>query len=168
MRWITLSIAVLAAAIVAPGVAVAQELPPGSSGVDQYTENIPGPGGDKPSNGLDKPDGGNSDGGNLPPGVAEELAAQGADGTRAAILADVTAPERSKRGEKARGDGGAAGEAAGDGADGGGTIAGIVSALVGSDGGMGVFLPILLVVTLLVALAVAATRLRRRGQPAGR
>lgn len=164
MRWITLSIAVLAAALVAPGVAVAQELPPGSSGVDQYTENIPGPGGDKPSNGLDKPDGGNSDGGNLPPGVAEELAAQGADGTRAAILADVTAPERSKRGEKARGDGGAAG----DGADGGGTIAGIVSALVGSDGGMGVFLPILLVVTLLVALAVAATRLRRRGQPAGR
>lgn len=147
----------------APGVAVAQELPPGSSGVDQYTENIPGPGGDKPSNGLDKPDGGN-----LPPGVAEELAAQGADGTRAAILADVTAPERSKRGEKARGDGGAAGEAAGDGANGGGTIAGIVSALVGSDGGMGVFLPILLVVTLLVALAVAATRLRRRGQPAGR
>jgi hypothetical protein len=154
-------VATLAAALLAlPAAAHAQEVPPGNSGVDQYLENLPGPGGDKPSN--DVGGGGGGGGGNLPPGVAEDLEAQGPNGAAAAALAEQTVPEQPKGNA---GDESAKGPSTGGDVkreDDGSSLGDIFSALAGSDsGGMGIFLPILLAGTLLCALVLIVTRARR-------
>jgi hypothetical protein len=162
-------VAILAAALLAaPAVTQAQQsLPPGNSGVDQYTENVPGPGGDKPtsddeggSGGSGGSGSGGAGNGELSASEAQALSDQGANGAAAAQLAEQTAPETAKTNARVE-------HRSGDGGDDGGFSADdVFSALTGSDSaGMGVFLPILLGATLLAAIAVGATRMLRRGEP---
>jgi len=88
----------------------------GGSAVDEYTEQVPGAGGDRPSS-----EAGAGGGGSLPPGALSALEAQGADGARAAALAEATAPKgKGEKGEKGEKGGTSAGGADADSSDGGG------------------------------------------------
>ena len=71
-------------------------VPPGNSGLDQYTENIPGAGGNHPTGGGGSHHQGGGGGGNgsaVSPGVTNTLNSQGAAGQGAASLATATAPD---------------------------------------------------------------------------
>ena len=156
-------VAILASALLAaPATVRAQDsLPPGNSGVDQYTENVPGPGGDKPTNpgGGGGSGGGGGGNGELSTAEAQALTDQGPNGAAAAALAEETAPPKATDADSvARRSGGDDGN--------GFSVDDVFSALTGSDSaGMGVFLPILLGASLLAAIAVGAARLLRRGEP---
>ena len=88
--------------LVMPAPALAQTLPPGNSGVDEYTEGVPGAGGETPSSksgddgaGAGGETGGSGPGGSsdvLPEDIVSELTSSGADGKAAAALAEQTAP----------------------------------------------------------------------------
>jgi hypothetical protein len=167
--------AVVAILLAAPAAAQAQSTPKSNSALDQYTETLPGPGGDKPSNHLGG-GGGGGGGGNLPPGVFEELQSHGAAGVGAGTLAQAT-PGVGQNGNADAAAGGPNGKAAAGkhairgetrNEDGGSSLTDVLSALGGSDsGGLCIFLPILLGATLVAVVAVAVGRLRRRGQPGG-
>jgi hypothetical protein len=148
------------------GVASAQQqvAPPGTSGVDEYLETIPSAEGNRralppSSGGDDEPTGGG--GGALKRSERRELEQLGADGRRAAALAEATTPA-----DAVAAPGGSRPDPAvrGIGRDGDGD--GVASALtnsIGGDGGMGVLLPILLVVSALVAAGIGLARVRMRG-----
>jgi hypothetical protein len=167
-----LCVAISAVALLAtPAVALGQSLPPGNSGVDQYTENLPGPGGDKPTDGGNGGGGGGGDqgsgggggeagNGELSATEAQALSDQGPNGAAAAQLAEQTAPAKAKHATRVEHPSGS------DDEGGGFSIGDTVSALTGSDSaGMGIFLPILLGATLLGAIALGAARMLRRGEP---
>lgn len=162
MRKFIIAVVALCALLALPAAGYAQS----DSGNDEYTENVPGGGGDKPSSDV------NRDGGGLPPGSAQAFQALGADGQAAAALAQATAPRRAARGRN--GDTGSAGggaesePAAGNDAGGGG-IGDVVRDIAGGsdDGdGMGVALPLILGASLLGAVAFLLAR-RRGSTPAG-
>jgi hypothetical protein len=145
----------LCAALVLPASAVAQSstLPPGNSGIDQYQENVPGPGGDKAigqsgaddeggggGGALSPADEGGGGGGALSPALERKLAARGPAGKAVADAVAATAPGRLV-GEEVPG---------------------------GSSGsGMGIALPIILVSTLLAAVAFLLARRRGGGAKPG-
>jgi hypothetical protein len=157
-------------------------VPPGNSGLDQYTENIPGAGGNHPTGGGGSHHpggGGGGSGSSVTPGVAHTLDSQGPAGQGAASLAAATAPDvggnapaghGGKSGGSANAKGGsgttASGAASGGNAAPGGSGSGvdaIAAELTGSgvDNGMGIFLPIILGAALIGALGLVALRLRR-------
>ena len=160
MRGITIGLLVLALAL--PAAAVAQDVPPGNSGIDQYQESIPGVGGNRPTDGSGpggsgstRPGsggsgtastGGSGGGSNsaagesrISPSTLRKLDRQGPDGKATAAAAEATAPAPTP----ARGLGSS-----------------------GDDGpGMGWVLPVILALAL--AAAVAVVLMRRRGAPPG-
>jgi len=157
-RWIFLAVTLFFAAAQPAG--AAQVTPPGNSGVNQYTETLPGAGGDQPTGGANKGQNGtgNDGGASLSPAAERALRAQGQIGAEVAGLAS-TAPQHPQ-GQGAR----PAGKRhAGPVGSGGSGLGNVVDRLVGSDGsgGMGIALPIVLGSSLLGALLLIA--LRRRG-----
>jgi hypothetical protein len=163
-------------------------VPPGNSGLDQYTENIPGAGGNHPTGGGGSHHpggGGGGSGSSVSPGVTHTLDSQGPAGQGAANLAAATAPDvggnapaghGGKSGGSANAKGGsgttASGAASGGNAASGGSGSGvdaIAAELTGSgvDNGMGIFLPIILGAALIGALGLVALRLRRGPQQTG-
>jgi hypothetical protein len=172
-------------------------VPPGNSGLDQYTENIPGAGGNHPTGGGGSHHHGGGGGGNgssVSPGVTSTLDSQGSAGQGAASLATATAPDvggPARHGDTAQagksggsanatgnanakgGNGATTGGAAhaGNAASGGSGsgVDAIAAELTGAgvDNGMGIFLPIILGLALVGALALVALRLRRGPQQTG-
>jgi hypothetical protein len=137
--------------------AVAQQqivAPPGNSAVDEYTEVVPGAGGDRPTSGAT--------GTNAQSPVAvlggenvQQLEQLGADGRAAAQVAAAGAPAKVKDNGKVLGDREGQSIAA---QDGGGRAQSIASALAGDGGGMGLLFPLLLAGTLVTAVAVLGAR----------
>ena len=186
MRRVIIVSAVLAALAALPTIASAQSGAP-ESGVGEYTENIPGAGGNQPENGGGQGgsggSGGSGQGGSgeaapggtatdtgLPPEVVNEFEQQGADGAAAAALAQSTSPSGSNQGA---GQPGSGGQAAGDAGqissgDGQGGVGGVVEKIVGVNSasqsdGMGIALPVILGSSLLAALLFLFVRRRGLG-----
>lgn len=157
MRKSIILLCALCVPLAMPAAASAQ----GNAAQDEYTENVPGGAGDRPSNDAGSGAPGN---GLLPPAAAEQLQALGADGEAAAALPQATGPDRRNE----RGEGSGAGlETSGD--SGGGGVGELVDDFViGSedDGGIGIMLPLILGASLLAAIGFALAR-RRGGTPAG-
>lgn len=162
MRKILTTTAVLSLLLV-PAIAQAA---PGGSANDEYTEHVPGAGGDTPSEGVG---GGSGGGGSLPPGTAEALAAQGTAGERAAALAQATAPNKPGKGSNSTSGSSETGEAdqtsGGSGGGVGGVIDQIASGNDSEEGGMGPVLPIVLGATVLGACALLLARRRGSSEP---
>jgi hypothetical protein len=94
--FVKLQIAVLAAvvaAVASPASSLANptHVPPGLSGANQYTETLPGPGGDEPTSSSGKAAGKPEE--TLGKADTERMEAQGPEGRAAAELAAQTAPE---------------------------------------------------------------------------
>jgi hypothetical protein len=154
-------------AIASPAAANHEAIPPDNSGVGQYTENVPGAGGDKPSDDLGGSGAGGSGSGSsgsdagLPPRTADaldSLASKGPVGAAAAGLARAGASDNAQgAGAGGAGSPGSAGE------DDGSFLGEIFGQLTGSDSdGMGIALPIILGASLVAALGLLVAR-RRRG-----
>lgn len=146
-----------------PAAALGQD----NAGVDEYSEQVPGGGGNQPSNpnagGGGSGGSGDPDGGPLTPAQVAALEAQGADGAAAASLAQQTGPD-STAGRGGAGDG-SAGGGGGSAADDGGGLTEIAGNIAGgSDSGMGVALPLILGAALIGALAFVVMRRRGGGQ----
>lgn len=160
------------AALALPTAASAQEtIPPGNSGADEYTEGVPGAGGEQSG-------GGGGDGSEpsqtLPPSASEDLNSLGSDGASAASLAQSTAPDSQAlrdRLAKSKGAGeetGTAPAAPQQGADDGSVLGDALNSVTatGDDEGLGIWLPILLVSALLVVVGTALARRGRGGTEA--
>jgi hypothetical protein len=160
MRKLTVVLVALCGLLALPASGNAQD----NSAQDEYTENVPAGGGDRPS---DNAGGGGSGegGGSLPPGTVQDFQALGADGPAAAALAEATAPGGEKgrdRATGARGDG----EPAGGGGSPIGEVVGDIASGSSDGGGMGVALPLILGAGLLAAIAFIVAR-RRGGSETG-
>jgi hypothetical protein len=157
-----------------PSVALAAKCaPPGVSGVDQYTESVPGPGCNRPASG---PGGGAGNGGgggsHLPPGTSQQLASQGAAGRAVQRLVASGGQAAGSTGHQRGTGSAAASRTAGQGKPGVHVtvppVSGrnLVSALLhpilsgSTSGGAGILLPIFLGVAL--ALGVGTIVRRRR------
>src|SRR4051794_160007 len=101
MRKLVLTTVVILAAQGCLAVAVsAQTLPPGNSGIDQYTENVPAAGGNQPTQGGGGGGGGTAGGGGGSANPASGLSTQaqsrldrlGKNGTDAARAAQASNP----------------------------------------------------------------------------
>lgn len=160
------------AALALPAAASAQEtIPPGNSGADEYTEGVPGPGGEQAG-------GGGGDGSEpsqtLPPSTSDDLSSLGSDGASAANLAQSTAPDSEAlrdRLAKSNGEGNEAGSAPAapqPSADDGSVLGDALNSVTatGEDEGLGIWLPILLVSALLIVVATALVRRGRDGTEA--
>src|SRR3954466_9200033 len=99
MRGISLTLLVFALAL--PAAALAQDVPPGNSGIDQYKESVPGVGGNRPTGGSGSGGSGTaSTGGSgsaagesrIPPSTVRKLDEQGPDGKGTAAAATLPAP----------------------------------------------------------------------------
>jgi hypothetical protein len=159
--------ALLVALVMLVGVAdAAPLLPPGNSAANQYSQTLPGPGGEEQATGRTnhrKPQQvvGKS--------TAEKLEHLGADGEAALRLTSETAPQGTHpRGH--RGSSGKKGSGAGS-ADSGGSSSGGSSGLgevlgqasgTETSGGMGVFQPLIILLALVAASGYAVGR-RRKG-----
>jgi hypothetical protein len=148
----------------------AANVPPGNGAATQYSQTLPGAGGEEATRGS-----GGAAGGGGKPAVPGETAAQleklGREGEATLQVANSTAQQHS-------GEGGGHGKEAGGGADGAGgsrgragagggssgTDAVLGNAIGTSGGGLG-FLKLLILAT--VALAAGAYALRRRGRHTG-
>ena len=176
MRRVFVSIvALLGIAVAIPGTAAAQD----NSSIDQYTENVPGAGGDQPgtqggagTGGDDTGNGGQGDGPApaLPADTAADLESQGGAAAATADLAQSTAPDREQRAQAGDRDrpgvqpGSASGGSRAPADDGGGPSVGEVVTGVSDaseSGGLGIWLPIILGATLLAAIAFGVSRWRR-------
>jgi hypothetical protein len=185
MRLSLIAAAAATAAFAAAPAASAYKLaPPGNSAVSQYVENVPGARGNVPSLSIHSHSGSGNSGnsgasGAVAPSTQRALASQGADGARAAALANATAPPGA-RGESRRHR--SAGAASGNGTGGQGPGAGatgsngatpvsgsvvsptsaVLKAVTGSaTHGLGVLLPAILVLSAIGAGLLAALRRRR-------
>jgi hypothetical protein len=151
---IAVSLALIVLALPAAAVAAPGTLPPGNSGANQYTETLPGAGGNEPTRGIGDKGGA---GARTPAKVlgqanAAELEALGPEGRAVAQLAAATAPARS---------GGHAheGGASGSGSSGVAQVLGQLTGTSGS-GGMGLLLPLLIAMAIVAAAAYALGRRR--------
>jgi hypothetical protein len=162
----------LAAALLclSPAAARADRVPPGVSGAGQYTESLPGPGGEEATRDL-------GDRGKRQPAHvlggknAAELESLGPEGEAAAKLAAATAPEAGGAGGRGAGGGHGAGGngggrldagAAAGASSGAGQVVGQIAGTSGS-GGMGVLLPLLIAAAILAAAGYALLRRRAAG-----
>jgi hypothetical protein len=144
-----------------------QAIPPDNSGAGQYTENVPGAGGDKPSDGLGGGSGGPGGSGSGPGGSSGELspdaeaalgslASKGPVGAHAAALARAGAEPRAS--DNARGNGPTGSENA----EGGSFLSEVLRQLAGTDSdGMGMALPIIIALSFVAALLLVLARRRR-------
>jgi len=135
-----------------PAMAAPDTVPPDNSGAAQYTEALPGAGGDRPTKNLDKGRGGKAGGQVLNAKQKARLKALGKEGAEAAELADAN--------------GGAAGDRQGGGAssdpDGSSGAGEVLSTVTGSsDDSGGIDLLLVLLVALAVLAAVALVLVRR-------
>lgn len=162
---------VLLATLALPAVgAAASKVPPGVSGANQYTETLPGPGGNTRA--------GDDGSGKTPAQAvgkrnAAKLEALGAEGRAAAQLAAETAPAGNAgggQGGTVQG-GGAQGQASGgsgSNASGSSRLDQVLSQVTGTggsdSGGMGLLLPLLIAAALLMAAVYAFNR-RRTARP---
>ena len=170
MPRLIIAMVALCGLLALPAAAHAQD----NSAEDEYTEHVPGGGGDKPS---DNPGGGHGNGDALPPGSEQDLQELGADGEAAANLAQATAPKGRGAGEQdasdkessdAQGGGSAAGGSEGDGGlsvDDGNPVVDVLNVASGDDG-MGIVLPLILGLSLLAGIGFLLSR-RRGGSEAG-
>ncbi len=152
-----LAVVSAAAALLAPGVALAAGPPDDLSGVDQYVEDIPTSEGPKPAG-----SGGKASGNPLPPTVTQSLADEGGSDA-AALEAIATDPSLGAPGEDLSGRVavGPAGEA--EDVSLGSALSGGFGALRGADGrGSGGVLLLVLVGLTTVIVVAAARRSRRR------
>ena len=160
------SLVVLGLALPAAGGAAPPLLPEGPpSGVGQYTETLPGPGGSETTRGVREREGGS--GARTPAEAlgranAERLEALGAAGQEAARLAAAGAP-RSPAGRKGAAAGGSSGSST-SGSSAAGQVLGQLTGSSDSSGGMGLLLPLLIVASILAAAAYAVGR-RRAPRP---
>ncbi len=139
--------------------------PPGTSGIDEYLETVPGADGNRPASpggGSNGPGGPGRPGGAssaVPPAVRAELE-RTAEGRKALALAETGASAQGSGGRNQSADSRtpeAQGEVRGD-----GFLSGVARSLTGSDrGGMGFGLPLLLVGSALTIGLMAALRRRR-------
>ena len=165
MRIVVVLLACLLAAVAAPAAAAGpphhrhhrHHSPPGNSAVDEYSEDVPGPDGDRPV----PREGPVFPGPGTPIGRGDDaLRAQGRDGEAVARFTSHTGPRRALTGESGdEGGGGASGPPLSD--TGARSLpAQVIRALAGGgEGGMGAALPLLL---LAAALATAVLARRRR------
>jgi hypothetical protein len=147
-------------AAAAPG-----RVPPGNSGAVQYTETLPGVGGDQTTAGVREGRSGGTGRGaahSLGAGQAARLKALGREGAGAARLAVGGEPPGPAGGKGAGGTGG--GEVSSPTGDASG-LAQVVGTATGTSGsgGMGLLLPLLIAVGVLGALAFLV--IRRRSTP---
>lgn len=179
MRQISILLSI-AGLLAVPAAATAAQgnIPPGNSGGNQYTEGIPGPGGNQRTHGGG---GGQNGQGSSPlsPSARQALAGRGALGERVAALAAATGTGHRVGGGQTAGAAGkgAAGKGAGGkgqskggngAASGGNGDSGLLSAVkhaVGDEdsGGMGIVLPLIIGLSLLGALAIVLARRRGGG-----
>ena len=132
------------------------QAPGGHGAIEEYTETLPGPGGDNPTG--ESTDTGT--GGSLSPEQVAALEAEGSEGANAAKAAQSTGPDRKGGGSDRAG-------APAPESDGGAGVVEVIGDLAGGDdSGMGVALPIVLGVALLGALAFVIAR--RGGGHTGR
>jgi hypothetical protein len=168
-----IAIATLAAlfvvALPVAGAAAESRVPPGVSGANQYSETLPGPGGN------DRTGGGS---GKTPAQAvgkenAAKLEALGPDGRAAAELAAETAPGGGKAAGGhggAASNGGASGSSSGAGASGSSGLDQVFGQVTGTGGsesgsnGMGLLLPLLIAAAIVAAAAYALNR-RRTARP---
>ena len=170
-RFPSIAAALLLIAAVLPAAALAQ----GNSAIDQYTEQVPGAGGDKPSAGG-REDSGDSGGGAegsgqpLPDDISQALQARGSDGGAAAALAQATAPQEAEglgpgsEGSNGQGETGATATRPESSSGGRPSAGDVVGGVTGGDadrGGMGVWLSVILATTFLAAIVLGIARLRR-------
>ena len=139
------------------GPALAQTVPSGNSEVDQYSESLPAPGGNKT---IKPPGGGNAGGAGgrsvVPQGTASQLEQLGPAGRAAAALAESTAPKDSAGRSKG------AGRDAKD-ASGSSAFSAVSDAVTGSDGdGLGILLPLILGAVAATGIGYAVMRRRVR------
>jgi hypothetical protein len=156
MRKISIAIGIVLILSLASPAGAAQVAPPGNSGVNQYSETLPGAGGDQPSSDPGGGGGAGNRGSSLSPKAKRALEEQGPTGAAVAGLASRTAPQIARSGDIGRGRD-SAGSSDGKSAFGAG-----VDQLAGDSGGMGIALPIILLLSLIGAIAVFV--LRRRNE----
>ena len=129
-------------------------LPEGPSGANQYTETLPGAGGNETTRGIHEKEGGS--GAKTPAAAlgrenAARLEALGAAGREAARLAAAGAP-RGVGGARAGGGAGRSGSST-SGSSAVGQILGQLTGSSDSGGGMGLLLPLLIVAAIVAAAA---------------
>ena len=167
MRKISILLA-LAALLVAPGSASAFHQPgsEGNSALEQYQEDLPGAGGDRPRHQEQGGPGGSP----LTSKQAEALEARGPVGAAVAELAALTAP--GSDGGDGTGSGGASGGQGGGpevtgvqaASEEGSGLGSVLDAVFGGlGGGMGIALPLILAASLGAAIALLVARRRSRG-----
>lgn len=130
-----------------PGLAMsAQVAPPGNAGVNQYLENVPAAGGNRPVPRGSTPRSPPGGVGRVAHDTLSRLEHMGREGSRAAHVAASGIPQPIKAGAGQAGDG---------------TDAALVHAAEGSGTGMGLVLPLILAVAVAAAALVALSRRRR-------
>lgn len=139
-------------------------VPPGVSGANQYTETLPGPGGNEPTGGSGTHPGKKGTAKALGNKNAHQLEALGPEGRAAAELAAAAggASAAHTGGQATGGDKSAS--AAGNGKSGVGQVLGNLSGADGGGEGMGILLPGLIVIVAIAAGTFAIARHRARPQ----
>jgi hypothetical protein len=154
----------------------AANVPPGNGAATQYTETLPGAGGEEARHGAGAPDGGGKKS-VTPAGTAAEMTELGDEGKVALQLANSSAPQHDgepddEAGAGASGPGAAndRGGSLGAGADGGGSsgLSAVLGSALGTSGGGLGFLQTLILGTVLLAAAAYVLRRRGGGQPSDR
>jgi hypothetical protein len=141
------------------------EAPPGTAGIDQYCESIPGAGGNRGSD-DGAGEGDRSSGRSLPPATRRELRDAGADGTGVLALTDGRAGA-AERGSATRGpkDGASKGDAPRSGSPSSNPFSAVSSSIEsGATASPGFAIALLLVA--LAALGFAWVRYRSAGEDA--
>jgi hypothetical protein len=169
--WVRLRIGIAAlialcmAALPVADATAETRVPPGVSGANQYSETLPGPGGNDRTGGGS----GGTPAQAIGKGNAAKLEALGPEGKAAAELAARTAPAGAHGGNGGAGTNGSGSRDSGSGSGSSGLdqVLGQVTGTGGSgsgSGGMGLLLPLLIAAAILVAAAYALNR-RRAARP---
>jgi hypothetical protein len=168
MKTASATILFLLSVLVPAASGLAASVPPGNGAATQYTETLPGAGGEEAAHGAGGHESGGGNSG-VPAGTAAELAELGQEGEVTLRLADATAPRHDGQGGGGRKEDGAASGSGDSGslsarAEGGGSsgLDQVLGGAVGtSGGGLGLLQPLIL---LAVFLAAGAYAFRRHGR----
>lgn len=160
-----LASAVAALVILAVPATAQETIPPGNSGADEYTEGVPGPGGEQPT-GPNNGGGGGEDSPPLPSSTASALGQAGAGGALVQSVVGQTAPDSQALRDAVSGKGEKDGEAVAAGAaDDSSPLDSLAAVGTGADQGLGAGLPALLVGALLAAGAFVLVRRLQSRRP---
>jgi hypothetical protein len=181
IRLIAVPVLLVAILLATAGTAAAaQNVPPGVSGANQYTETLPGPGGNSAAGGGTPTGGGASAAQTLGAKNARKLEALGPEGKAAAALATESSPagpSPKKKGHQggthaAQGTGGKEDPSAGQGtsaANGSSGVQQVLGQITGTggsnSGGMSWLLPLLIGASVVVAAAYLFARHRPPPRP---